>query len=45
MSDIEAFIAAPSQKSLDACTKEQLLLLAEHYSVVIKGNKCVNENI
>lgn len=34
MSDIKEFIAAPSQEFLDACTKEQLLLIAEHYSVV-----------
>lgn len=35
----------PCQEALDACTKEQLLLIAEHYSVVIVGDKQFKENI
>ncbi len=39
MSEIEEFIAAPSQESLDSFSKEQLLLVAEHFSVVVVGDK------
>lgn len=44
-SDIEAFIATPSQDTLDACTKGQVLVPAEHYSVVAEGDRCLKENI
>lgn len=45
MSDIEVFIATPSQKALDVCTKEQFLILAEHYSVVVEGDRHLKENV
>ncbi len=45
MSEIEEFIAAPSQESLDSFSKEQLLLVAEHFSVVVVGDKRLKENI
>lgn len=38
MADIEAFIAVPSVEVLAKCTKDQLLKLADHYSVVV-GDK------
>lgn len=38
MADIEAFIAAPSVEVLAKCTKDQLLKLEDHYSVVV-GDK------
>ncbi len=45
MSEVEAFITAPSQESLDKCTKEQLLQIAEHYSVEVVGDKRIKETI
>ena len=44
MSQVEAFIADPSQESLDKCTKEQLLKVAAHYSVEVEGDKRLIEN-
>lgn len=35
----------PSQGALDECTKEQLLMIAEHYSAVVVGDKRLKENI
>ncbi|KAF3842949.1 hypothetical protein F7725_001798, partial [Dissostichus mawsoni] len=45
MADVEAFIKAPSQESLGTFSKEQLLLIAEHFSVSIVGDKRMKENI
>ena len=45
MADVEAFIKAPSQESLGTFSKEQLLLIAEHFSVSIVGDRRVKENI
>ena len=39
MSEIEAFLAAPSKEALDAFTKEQLLLIVDHFSVLVGGDK------
>lgn len=44
LSQVQIFLAAPSQESLDAFAREQLLV-ADHISVVILGDKCVKENI
>lgn len=44
MAECEAFIAAPSEEALEKCTKEQLLKIAEHYSVVV-GDKRLKENV
>ena len=45
MAEIDDFITAPSQELLDLFTKEQLLIVAEHFSVVIVGDKRLKENI
>lgn len=45
MSEAEAFVDAPSQESLDVCTREQLLWIADHYKVVVEGDKRFKENI
>ena len=45
MSQVEAFIADPSQESLDKCTKEHLLKVAAHYSVEVEGDKRLKENV
>lgn len=45
MSGVEAFIAGPSQGALDALTKEQLLVVADHFSVVVVGDKRLKDNI
>ena len=45
MSEIKDFIAAPSQELLDLFAKEQLLVVAEHFSVVVVGDKRLKENI
>lgn len=37
MAECEAFIVAPSEEASYKCTKEQLLNLGEHYSVVVVG--------
>ena len=44
MADVEAFVAAPSQEVLEKCTKDQLLKIAEYYSVTV-GDKRVKENV
>jgi len=38
-------VAAPSEEALEKCTKEQLLKIAEHYSIVVAGDKRIKENI
>ncbi|CAJ1087102.1 uncharacterized protein LOC117532417 [Xyrichtys novacula] len=45
MAEIDDFITAPSQELLHSFTKEQLLIIAEHFSVVIVGDKRFKENI
>lgn len=45
MSDIEEFIAAPSVQALDKCSRDQLLLLANHYNVVVTCDKRLKESI
>lgn len=45
MSEIKDFIDAPSQELLDSFTKEQLLIVAEHFSVVVVRDKRLKENI
>ncbi len=44
MSDVEAFIAALSKESLEKCTKEHLIKLAEYYSVTL-GEQCLKDNV
>lgn len=44
MADCDAFIAAPSEEALEHCTREQLLKIAEHFSIVV-GDKRLKENI
>ncbi|XP_026106935.1 interferon-induced very large GTPase 1-like [Carassius auratus] len=44
MADCDAFIAAPSEEALERCTREQLLKIAEHFSIVV-GDKRLKENI
>jgi len=38
-------VAAPSEEALEKCSKEQLLKIAEHYSIVVAGDKRIKENI
>ena len=45
MAEFESFIAAPLEEALDKCTREQLLLLADHYEVVVTGDKRLKETI
>ena len=45
MADVEAFIEAPSQELLSTFSREQLLLIAEHFSVSIVGDRRVKDNI
>lgn len=45
MSAVEDFIATPSLESLDKWSREQLLQVAEHFSVVVVGDKRLKENI
>ena len=44
MAECDAFIAAPSEEALGRCTKEQLLMIAEHFPVVI-SDKRLKENV
>ena len=44
MSDVKSFLADPSVENLDQCSKEQLILIAEHYCVDIKDDKRIKEN-
>ena len=44
MANVEAFVAAPSQEMLEKCTKDQLLKIAEYYSVTV-GDKRVKEKV
>lgn len=44
MADIDLFVSSPSCKSLNKCTKEQLLKVADYYQVVI-SDKRLKENI
>ena len=45
MADVEAFIEAPSQELLGTFSRERLLLIAEHFSVSIVGDRRVKDNI
>ena len=45
MADVEAFIEAPSQELLGTFSREQLLLIAEHFAVSIVGDRRVKDNI
>ncbi|KAL3052808.1 hypothetical protein OYC64_005352 [Pagothenia borchgrevinki] len=45
MADVEAFIEAPSQESLGTFSIEQLLLIAEHFSVSIVCDRRMKDNI
>lgn len=45
MSAVENFIATPSLESLGKLSKEQLLQVSEHFSVVVLGDKRLKENI
>ncbi|KAG1932777.1 hypothetical protein F2P79_020923 [Pimephales promelas] len=45
MAGCETFVVAPSEEALEKCTKEQLLKIAEHYSIVVAGDKRIKENI
>lgn len=42
---MEEFIATPSLQLLDKLSKEQLLQVAEHFSVVVVGDKRIKGNI
>ncbi|XP_034567353.1 uncharacterized protein LOC117832370 [Notolabrus celidotus] len=44
MASVEEFIRAPSEELLDGCSREQLIRIAEHYSVEV-GDKRMKENI
>ncbi|KAL7401353.1 hypothetical protein ABVT39_026844 [Epinephelus coioides] len=43
MAEFDAFIAAPSEEALERCTKEQLIKLADHYSVDVGDRKLKGE--
>ena len=44
MARVEDFVRAPSVEFVEQCTKEQLLKLAEHYTVYV-SNKRLKENV
>ncbi len=39
MADVEKFVNSPSQVSLNECTKEQLLRIAEFYEIKISDKR------
>ena len=41
---VGAFVAAPSERFLDQCTKEQLVKIAEFYNYEV-GDKRVKESV
>lgn len=41
---VEAFVQAPSEALLNACTKDQLVKIAGHYNVDV-GDKRVKETV
>ncbi|KAI9529444.1 hypothetical protein NQZ68_011153 [Dissostichus eleginoides] len=45
MADIDAFIRAPSQEALGNFSMEQLLIIAEHFSVEVVGDKRLKSTI
>ncbi|KAI9519731.1 hypothetical protein NQZ68_025870 [Dissostichus eleginoides] len=45
MADIDAFIRAPSQEALGNFSMEQLLVIAEHFSVEVVGDKRLKSTI
>lgn len=44
MAKLGTFVVSPSEESLEKCTKEQLLRLAEHYPFLVT-DKCLKEPI
>lgn len=44
MAELGTFVVSPSEESLEKCTKEQLLRLAEHYPFLVT-DKCLKEPI
>ena len=43
--EVSDFVSAPSEEGLEACTKEQIILLAEHYQINLGDKRAARDHL